>query len=157
MGIDNPENMMFIAKMLGTAIAVFFGICFFIGLLAGDKLGIEPLKIPDKVDIGYINDYNYVTAKTSRPIDLEKLEIQQLRHKLDRMRIEKQIKDLQKKSSDDKKKKRCEQNPLMKECVDVLVSMGEKKQIAIETVNKYFKNNPNTKTANEFILGVFKK
>lgn len=157
MGIENPEYMMFIAKMLGTAIAVFLGICFFIGLLAGDSLGIEPLKIPDKVDIGYINDYSYATSRAVKVVDNEKAEIQQLRNKLERMRIEKQLKDLQKKSSEDKRKKKCEQSPLMKECVEVLVSMGEKKQIAIDTVHKYFKTHPETKTTNDFILGVFKR
>lgn len=154
MGVEDPVSMMFLAKMIGTCIAVFFGICFFIGLFYGEEAGITPLKIPETVDIGYINDYRYVTAK---PIDYEKVEIQKLKHKVERMRLEKQLRDLQKEKAEKKKKKRCEQNPLMKECVDVLISVGEKKSEAIEKVNKYFKDNPNTKNINDFILGIFKK
>ena len=154
MGIEDPVGMMFLAKIIGTCIAVFFGICFFIGLFYGEEAGIKPLEIPDRVDIGYINDYRHVTAK---PIDPKKLEIQELKHKVERMRLEKQLRDLQKDKADKKKKKQCEQNPLMKECVEILISVGEKKSEAIEKVNKYFKDNPNTTNTNDFILGIFKK
>lgn len=154
MGIEDPEIVSFIAKMLGATIAIFFGFCFLVGAFAGEKLGIEPLKIPDKVDIGYIG---------SRPIihsvgyDAEKEELRQLKYKLEKMRIQDQLKNLQRKNTERRRQKQCEQNPLMKECVEVMVSMGEKKQDAINKVNKYFKNYPDTKNVNDFILGVFKR
>lgn len=156
MGIEDPNNMMFTAKLLGTCIAVFFGICFFIGLLGGEKLGIKPLVIPDNIDLGYIRD-NQPKTISIKAIDPEKLEIQRLRNKLEKMRLEDQMRTLQKKKSDSKKKKTCEQNPLMKDCVQALVAMGEKQKDAIDKVNRYFKNNPDTKNVNDFILGVFKR
>lgn len=48
-------------------------------------------------------------------------------------------------------------NPLIKDCVDTLVGLGEKRSVARATVNKYFTNNPNTRSVDEFISGVFKR
>lgn len=161
MGIEDPSGVMFTAKMLGTCIAVFFGICFFIGLLGGDKLGIKPLVISDKIDLGYIRDNNPVVIKniSVKPLEHEnqKQEIQHLKYKLEKMRIEDQLRSLQRKKVDRKKKKKCEQSPLMKDCVDAMVSMGENKRDAVNKVTKYFNNHPNTNNVNDFILGVFKK
>lgn len=157
MGIDDPTGLMFTAKMLGTCLAVFFGICFFIGLFAGEQMGIEPLKIPDKIDLGYIRDNQTIKTVSVKTVDTEKLEIQKMRNKLEKMRLEDQMRTLQKKKADSKKKKTCEQNPLMKDCVQALVAMGEKQKDAINKVNSYFKNYPDTKTVNDFILGVFKR
>lgn len=153
-----PDNIIFMAKMLGTAIAVFFGICFFIGLLFGENLGIEPLKIPDKIDLGYIRD-DIQPAKiiSIKPIDPEKLEIQKMRHKLEKMKIEDQMRSLRRKKLESKKQKTCEQSPLMKDCVEVMISMGEKKKDAVNKVNTYFRNNPQTTNVNDFILGIFKR
>lgn len=48
-------------------------------------------------------------------------------------------------------------NPLIKDCVDTLVGLGEKRSVARATVNKYFTSNPNTESVEEFISGVFQK
>ena len=59
-------------------------------------------------------------------------------------------------NSKNKPKDQVDVNPIIKDCIDALVSMGEKKPVAKATVNKYFASNPNTKTVEEFITGVFK-
>ena len=166
----SPETLMFTAKMLGTAIAVFFGICFLIGLIAGEEGGVEPLRFSDKAssvddqDLFAIatGDEEYLAAHcTLDPkvqIQNEKLEIQRLRNKYARMKVEQQIADLQNKPT---KKERgisgTQTNPLIFECINALVGLGEKKSNARAKVHKYFTDNPNTKTVDQFISGVFQK
>jgi len=163
----SPETLMFTAKMLGTAIAVFFGICFLIGLIAGEEGGVEPLRFSDKAssvddqDLFAIatGDEEYLAAHcTLDPkveIQNEKLEIQRLRNKYARMKVEQQIADLQNKPTKKKGVSGTQTNPLITECINALVGLGEKKSNARATVNKYFANNPKTKTVDEFISGVF--
>lgn len=136
MGVENPENMIFISKMIGTCIAVFFGICFFIGVCC-DNEKIKPLTIPEKFDIGYIND-----CPISNYIELEKDKIQPEKTKKN---TSKTIKDIQ------------QPNNLIEECITALVSLGEKRAVAKSIVNNYFINNPTTQSIEQFISGVFKK
>lgn len=157
---------MFTAKMLGTAIAVFMGICFFIGFIAGEEGGVEPLRLSD----GGVDDQDLFAIATGNEeylaahctldpkvrIQNEKLEIQRLKNKYARMKVEQQIADLQNKPA--KKKggiSGTQTNPLIAECVEALVSLGEKKSTARSKVNKYFMSNPNTNTVEEFISGAF--
>tara|TARA_Y100000004_G_scaffold143319_1_gene163039 strand:+ start:170 stop:523 length:354 start_codon:yes stop_codon:yes gene_type:complete len=64
----------------------------------------------------------------------------------------------QPKSKKKKKKPKPKTNQsLIQDCIDILIALGEKKSIARATVNKYFANNPKTKTVDEFIKGVFQK
>ena len=56
------------------------------------------------------------------------------------------------------KTQKVEQNSeLIQECIAALVSLGEKKSVAKSTTNNYFTNNPNTKSVEEFIAGVYVK
>lgn len=173
MGIDNPESTMFVAKACGAFIAVFFGICFYIGYAKGEEFGIKPLNCSDKFDIGYISPVVEAPVKVSKvkqvdpEEEAEKRRLQKLRNELERMKLEKQLRELRDEISQPKKKPRNEpvvetktspkENPLFNECVNTLVALGEKKSSAINIVKAYFENNPNTTTVNDFILGVFKK
>lgn len=162
----SPESLMFTAKMSGTAIAVFFGICFLIGLVAGEEGGVEPLRLSDNVGSVYNQDLfavatgneEYLAAHcaldSAEELRREKEELQRMRNKLARMKLQKQMDQLQKSSQ---AKPKPQTNPLIEECVEAMVVMGEKKSSAKLTVNNYFTDNPNTKTVEEFISGVFKK
>ena len=48
-----------------------------------------------------------------------------------------------------------QQTSLINDCVAALVGLGHKKSEARSKVNKYFVKNPDTKTVDEFITGVF--
>lgn len=163
----SPETLMFTAKMLGTAIAVFMGICFFIGLIAGEEGGVVPLRLLDKA--GSVDDQDLFAIATGNEeylaahctldpkvqIQNEKLEIQRLRNKYARIKVEQQIADLENKKRNDTAG--TQTNPLIAECVNALMGLGENKSKARAEVNKYFANNPNTKTIDEFIAGVFQR
>ncbi len=169
----SPETLMFTAKMLGTAIAVFMGICFLIGLIAGEEGGVEPLRFSDKA--GNVDDQDLFAIATGNEeylaahctldpkvqIQNEKLEIQKLRNKYARMKVEQQIADLKNKPTKQPVKKKdisgTQSNPLISECINSLVALGETKSVARATVREYFANNPNTKTVDEFIKGVFER
>lgn len=165
----SPETLMFTAKMLGTAIAVFFVMCFIIGLIAGEEGGIEPLRLSDRADgvddqdlfAIATGDEEYLAAHcTLDPkvqVQNEKLEIQKLRNKYARMKVEQQIEDLKNKPNKRPTNTAGTQtNPLITDCIDAMVAMGEKKSAARATVNKYFTSNPNTNSVEDFISGVFK-
>jgi hypothetical protein len=163
----SPETLMFTAKMLGTAIAVFMGICFFIGLIAGEEGGVVPLRLLDKA--GSVDDQDLFAIATGNEeylaahctldpkvqIQNEKLEIQRLKNKYARIKVEQQIADLENKKRNDTAG--TQTNPLIAECVNALMGLGENESKARAKVNKYFANNPNTKTIDEFIAGVFQR
>ena len=55
------------------------------------------------------------------------------------------------------KPKKVEASDLIQECISALVGLGEKKSVARSMTNKYFLNNPNTKTVEQFIGEVYLK
>lgn len=164
--MENPDSIMFTAKLLGVVIATLFGICFFIGLIYGEEGGIKPLRLSGKV--GDIDDQNlfavatgneeylaaHCTLDPNMEIQNERLEIQRLKNKLARMKVEQQIADLKSKLAKQYTK---QNNPLIAECIDALVALGEKTSVARSLVNQYFINNPDTHSVEEFIQGVFKR
>ena len=84
-------------------------------------------------------------------IEEEKRNIQRLRNKVARLKLEKELSKLQ------EPQEPTVSNHLISDCIDALVTLGEKKSQARAKVNKYFLNNPNTKTVDQFISGVFQK
>lgn len=174
--MNNPENIMFVAKMLGVGIGIFFGLCFLIGVLSGST-EIKPLTIPDKVDIGYIsgasNAYQYTTYGGSSALKAEQDEIKRLRNKVTKMKLERQLAEQleierlvvecerqpqQVKSQPKPQSKPVEKkHPLFDDCVAALMSLGEKKSSATQVASKYLTNNPQTKTVDQFIVGVYKR
>lgn len=161
MGVEDPVQMMFLAKMFGTAIAVFFGICFCFGLFFGDKANIKPLSIPDKIDIGYISDLPSKNKNKSNE------EINELKHRVQLLKLKKQLSDLEQENAIDNITKTSTRkvNPptqnidpkLFEDCTKTLIALGEKKSSAKKIVFDYLSENKNIKTVEEFILGVFKK
>ena len=79
-----------------------------------------------------------------------------MRNRVARMKLKKQMDQLQQ-PSQAKPKAKTQVNPLITDCIDAMVAMGEKKSAARATVNKYFANNPNTNSVEGFISGVFQK
>ena len=61
------------------------------------------------------------------------------------------------KTKKSKTKKVQQDSELIQECIAALVALGEKKSTARSTTNKYFINNPNTKTVEQFIGEVYLK
>ncbi len=117
----------------------------------------NPIGIPDKIPLGYIDDSYIPVTMSVQEDELKSLErevkIAKLREQLVRLKAN----QVHAPNSKNKPKDQSDVNSIVKECVDALVSMGENKSVAISTVNKYFTSNPNTKTVEEFIAGVFKK
>tara|TARA_B100002019_G_scaffold57223_1_gene49129 strand:+ start:1705 stop:2127 length:423 start_codon:yes stop_codon:yes gene_type:complete len=100
-------------------------------------------------------DEEYLAAHcTLSPLDeieQEKIDIQKLKNKVARMKLEQELAKLQATNEEPAKV-----NPLITECIDALVSLGEKKSVARAKVNKFFVDNPNVNTVDQFITGVFK-
>lgn len=127
--------------IIGIAIAVFMAIVFFTSGLS--QAQPSPLRIPEYIDTG-------VGFRESAPPVNHNAELQALRLELE---------NLKKRSEPPipKPKPKTTENPLVQECINALESLGEKRSAARATVNKYFLNNPNTKTVEQFIEGVFKR
>jgi len=168
-------SLMFTAQILGYCFFGFLVVCFLYGFIVGEEGGVEPLRLSDDKstplsdqDLYAIatGDEEYLAAHCTLnqniidpkvEIQNEKLEIQRLRNKYARMKVEQQIADLQNKPTKKKGVSATQTNPLITECINALVGLGEKKSNARAKVHKYFTDNPNTKTVDQFIAGVFKK
>jgi hypothetical protein len=184
MNIVTPDSLMVTAKILGIALGVFMGLCFLIGVLSGST-EIKPLKIPDKIDIGYIsgpsNAYRYTTYDESDNLKAEQDEIKRLRNKVTKIKLERQLAEqleIERLIAESNRQKQQENNsspnhiakqsqaqqkpedkkhPLFDDCVAALMSLGEKKTSAMQATAKFLKDNPKTKTIDEFIVGVYKR
>ena len=158
MGIENAETIQMLANSIGVFIAVLAGICFWLGFMNPDKVQPLTFKTPkvDNDDLFAIasGDEDYLMAhcvvkeQEKDEVKQEKDDLQRLRNKITRMKLEKQLRDLESKEQT--------VNPLLSDCVDAMVSMGETKTKAKVIANKYFVSNPNTSTLEEFLSGVFK-
>jgi hypothetical protein len=172
-------TLLFTAEILGYICLAFFTVCFIYGFIVGEEGGVEPLRLSDDKstplsdqDLYAIatGDEEYLAAHcTLDPkveIQNEKFEIQRLKNKLARMKVEQEILSFYTKSAqpakttkDEPKPKPAKKkvSPLIQDCVNALVSLGEKERTARHTVLEYFEENPLTNTVDEFIAGVFKK
>ena len=129
-----------------------------IGILYGIYFDVKPIKFSDKFDLGYVRKDE--PSQTFKGI-IEEDELETLKKEVEIAKLRKQLVELKARqvhapNSKNKPKDQVDVNPIIKDCIDALVSMGEKKSVARATVNKYFASNPNTKTVEEFITGVFK-
>lgn len=184
MNIVSPDSLMLTAKILGIALGVFMGLCFLIGVLSGST-EIKPLKIPDKIDIGYIsgpsNAYQYTTYGDKESLRAEQDEIKRLRNKVTKIKLERQLAqqlEIERlvtesnrqnqqfnnstprqavKQSPLQQKPADKKHPLFDDCVAALMSLGEKKTSAMQATAKFLKDNPKIKTIDEFIVGVYKR
>ena len=151
MGFENAELVFSIANVIAFGLSCFFAMMFIGGYLLGPD-HVPPLKIDDKFDLGYIRDDKPSTLETSSNTQyyatLESVEIKQKKKK----KKNKKKKPVQKPAISPAPPK-----PIVNECIEAMIALGEKKSQARATVNKYFVSNPKTKTVDEFISGVFKK
>lgn len=125
-------------KFFGCVIGVFLFLCFMGGLLNPE---VKPLKIPDRFDVGYIDD------PEPQVIYVE---------------VEKQPKPKKKQPKKVVPKKTTEKgcqadDQLRQDCVDALVSLGTKKGEARRVAAQCLAANPQIKTVNEFLPIVFKR
>ena len=124
----------------GVAITLFMVFCFLHGFYNPEKY--STIKIPEHIDTGI----SFTGTDHSDELQALRAEIAQLKQQRQR-----------KQQTKPKPKPKEEDNSLINDCVATLVGLGEKKSAARATVNKYFVNNPETKTVDEFIAGVFKR
>jgi len=139
-----------LSDTLGTIVSTGFILILIVGGIAGFlSNNTQPLRTPefikdlknDKIKIGYI--------ETNSPPTPDK--ITSLKKEIEYLKLKKQLEELKAETAEPTVKTK-----LINDCVDSLVSLGEKRSAARSKTNKYFADNPETKTVDEFISGVFK-
>ena len=118
--------------------------------------GTRPLTAPPilqelkegKLTLGYIDDPQESIDVVVQVED----ERQELKKEIELLKLKKQLRELKEEESINP-----QQTSLINDCVAALVGLGHKKSEARSKANKYFVKNPNTKTVDEFISGVFQK
>ena len=116
--------------------------------------GTRPLTAPPilqelkegKLTLGYIDDPQESIDVVVQVED----ERQELKKEIELLKLKKQLRELKEEESINP-----QQTSLINDCVAALVGLGHKKSEARSKANKYFVKNPNTKTVDEFITGVF--
>ena len=162
-GVSDLQAYQWIAELLAFGIATFCGICFMIGFIAGPEK-VKPVGSNLKTNINdqdlfavATGDEEYLAAHctvgTKQQIQREKLQLQMMRNKIAKLKLEKQLSKLTESNTVAK----TIDSALVNDCINSLVALGEKKTDAKKQVEKYFSTNPNTKTVDEFISGVFQK
>lgn len=130
--------MTFMQKFIWIFALLFITGSFVFGYLFPENANANIIKIPDRFDIGYIDDLPPVIVKQKAKTYTHKP-----------------------KKPSKQAKKTVETRPLndelIKDCISALVNLGEKRSSARAAVNKHFINYPETQTVDEFIAGVFKK
>jgi len=147
-----------LTDLLTFILTTSLGSAAIIGILYGIYFDVKPIKFSENFDLGYVRDDE--PSQTFRGA-VEEDELEALKREVEIAKLKKQLVELKARqvhvpNSKNKPKDQSDVNPIIKDCIDALVSMGEKKSVARATVKKYFVNNPNTKTVEEFIAGVFK-
>lgn len=134
----NHDAIMLSVKFFGCIIGVFLFLCFMGGLLNPE---VKPLKIPDRFDIGYVDD------PEPQVIYVEVEKAPKPKKKQPKKVVPKQT-----------AKKSCPaDDQLRQDCVDALVSLGTKKGEARRVAAQCLAQNPHIKTVQEFIPEVFKR
>ena len=160
-GVTDLQALQWIAEILAMLIGSFLAVCFLGGLIAGpDK--IEPIGGRRSVDVDdqdlfavATGDEEYLAAHCT--LGVEKPTRPVRRQRKPRLTKTKKSKSRKPKSRKPKTPKVEQNSELIQECIAALVSLGEKKSVAKSTTNNYFTNNPNTKSVEEFIAGVYVK
>ena len=138
---DFLANLIFIALML-----VFLG-----GLLYGYINNCEPIKFgiledlkKGKIPLGYIDDDSELVDYNEQQAVVT-------------VEVVKEKKKKKKKKKKKEKEIRQHDETFVRECVSALVGLGIKGAAAKRNVNDFLDKNPEVKTAEEFIEGIFKK
>lgn len=159
---QNLEAIQLAATVTSILIIALVPFFFYRGYAHPEKY--EPLNFGGKVNVTdqdlyavATGDEEYLAAHcTLSPIlddiEREKADIQRLRNKVARMKLERELEKLE-----GTRQEPAKVNPLIPECIEALVALGEKKSVARAKVNKFFVDNPNVKTVDQFIAGVFQR
>jgi hypothetical protein len=151
--VANPDFSTLLANIMSFGIIIIM----IAGAIAGyNSRNIQPIELPkfiqdlknDKIQIGYID--------TVKIVDPHEEELKKLRKEIEFLKLKKQLSVLQ----DDttiQQNTPATKHPLINDCVAALVALGEKKLSAKSIAESYLLKNPNIKTVEEFIQGVFKK
>jgi|TARA_R110000737_G_scaffold337350_1_gene357523 polyhydroxyalkanoate synthesis regulator phasin len=146
-----------LALLLCWGFFILFIGCGIAGFLARSR----PIELPqmvsdlihdDKIQIGYIDDVQPVNIQTVEVNPVNDDELHQLKKQVELLKLRKQLQQL---------KNECSPSVtnvtknLMQECIDSLVSLGEKRTSAKSKVKDIFNNYPDLKTVDEFIKRVF--
>lgn len=153
--VINPDFSTMLANIMSFGLIIIM----IAGAIAGyNSRNIQPIELPefikdlknDKIKLGYID--------TVKIIDTHEEELKSLRKQVEVLKLKKQLNDLQNQTTQQQNTPVIQTiNPLVNDCVDALVALGEKKSSAKKLTETYFAKNPNVKTIEEFIQGVFKK
>lgn len=135
--------------IIGIAIGVFMVIVFFTSGLS-ESPSKPSMRIPEYIDTGIgFREPAPPPVRANHDAELQALraEIQQL----------KQQKQQPRQRPQQQQKPKKVENPIIQDCVNALEGLGEKRSVARATVSKYFVNNPNTNSVEDFLSGVFKR
>ena len=137
--MENPEFVNLLVKFFGVMVGVFWFLCFCNGLF---NKKVKPLKIPDRFDIGYIDDPLHqqvvvVKQQTSTP------------KKKNRIQLDSKQEDVIHDSNID--------NAFLNDCIGTLINLGTKRREAQLIASQFLSANPHVNTIEQFILGVYKR
>ena len=134
----------------------------FIGCgIAGFIARARPLEMPevikdlmnDKIEIGYIDEVQPVGVQPVHAQLLDEDELSILKRQVEVLKLKKQLEDLKGECSSPKTDST---KRLMKDCIDALVAIGEKRSDAKVKAKNVFDRCPDIKTVDEFIKEAFR-
>jgi len=152
MGVEDATFIQAVADFLAVMLGVFFVGVFIAGYILGPKI-VPPLKINDTD----VDDDDLFAIATGNE---------------EYLAAHCTVKPLPKKKKKKKKKKAIDEKPspapkpkvdtsaydkLYEDCVATLVGLGYKKAEAKKETLRFLQSNPNTKTVEDFITGVFQR
>ena len=134
----------------------------FIGCGIAGAIGrSRPLEMPaiikdlmdDKIELGYIDEVQPSSVQPVYAQLLDEDELSILKRQVEVLKLKKQLEDLKGECSSPKTDS---MKRLMKDCIDALVAVGEKRPKAKVKANNIFDRCPDIKTVDEFIKEVFR-
>lgn len=139
-----------LANIIVFGIISIFLFCFVKGFVQPD-----PSKIPawlsdlfnGRIELGYIDDGDEQVEIEVEPATKDT--VAHLREQVEILKLKKQLKELKEETA-----KPTVNSELLKECTDILVSLGEKRADAKKKAKDFLQKNPNA-SANDFLSKVY--
>jgi len=149
-----PELVNYLTMICTVFLAVFWATCFIHGLI-NEK--IEPLQFSDKFDIGYI--------ESDEPVVTKQPKAKKKKKKSKKTKPKSKTKPKPKPKTKPKPKVKPKPEPvkptvddaLMRDCCSALVSLGTSRTESKRAAKEFLLSNPDIKTVEQFIEGIFKK
>lgn len=164
--IRQIEVIMWLSKALAWGIFLYFVACFLYGFCND---AVKALRIPDRFDIGYIDNDDPVAPQVvivdgviDEPAPKPKRKTKAEKRADDgrpetRKPVEKPVQPKKVVPKQTAKKSCPADDQLRQDCVDALVTLGTKKSEARRVAAQCLAQNPHIKTVQEFIPEVFKR